>query len=88
MSDLWRLHDHVCARCLGRVGESDGEFRCTSCGASCTGSPAGICACGVRLRGAMKRDAGLRCRPNPARSATSPAEIVVMLDELESAAGQ
>jgi len=67
---LWRIEDHVCRECLGRVVSRQAEdgqviVRCSNCGNQATGKPAAICACGIR-RGNY---AGLRCtrieRPIP-----------------------
>jgi len=59
---LWRVEDHVCQRCLGRVlsrQADDGGMicRCSNCGAEAAGEPAVICCCGIR-RGRYDR---LRC---------------------------
>ena len=78
----WHITDHVCRACLGRVLVDIGAatVRCADCGLAATdSSPASICACGARLPGKGKRparDIGVRCTPNPARSAAVPAEIV------------
>jgi hypothetical protein len=67
---LWRLEDHVCAGCVGRVlarQTDDGQtvVRCSNCGREVIGDPPTICACGV-TKGKYAR---LRCvrldRPIP-----------------------
>ncbi len=78
----WYITAHVCRACLGRVLIDIGAaaVRCADCGLEAAdASPTAICACGSRLPGRGKRperDAGLRCTPNPARSAAFPAEMV------------
>ena len=76
---VWRLEPHVCLACYGRIASrKDGEgrlYRCTNCGAQGLGSVRSICGCGSRVN---RRDAGLRCRPNPHRSPENPAEFVLM----------
>ena len=76
---LWRVEDHACARCLGRVlsrQTDDGGIiiRCSNCGAEAVGETAAICCCGIR-RGRFDR---LRCvrleKPMPGIS----AEVVVV----------
>ena len=62
MAELWRVEDHACARCLGRVltrqADDGGTIsRCSNCGAEAVGEPAAICCCGIR-RGKYDR---LRC---------------------------
>jgi hypothetical protein len=62
MSELWRLEDHICRNCLGRVVSrtaEDGQaiVQCSNCGAEGIGEPSGICCCGIK-RGKFDR---LRC---------------------------
>lgn len=55
---LWRLEDHVCKSCFGRVisrpvMDAVGQrlYRCTNCGHEAQGdSVSAICCCGVKLR--------------------------------------
>lgn len=78
----WRLESHL-SRCCGArvVSAASGVmrlYRCSCCGAEASGSsPAVLCACGATV-GTTRRDAGMRCAPNPARSAVRPAEIEVV----------
>lgn len=79
-ADNWRVTDHVCRICLGRIltrQTSDGglESRCAECGALESGGHESLCVCGATLRDG--RDAGLRCVPNPERRPEVPAEIIV-----------
>lgn len=78
----WALTDHVCSACLGRVlerkpAEGPREFRCSNCGATgnsrqgLTHPP--ICACSTKVG---KRDAGVRCIPNPRPRPELPSEIL------------
>ncbi len=78
MADLWRLEDHACRACLGRVVSRTGDdgltiARCSSCGLESVGTHREICCCGA-VRGSYAR---LRCvrreRPLPGVQ----AEIVV-----------
>jgi hypothetical protein len=62
MAELYRLEDHCCRACLGRVASrlaDDGRsiVQCSNCGAQAVGEPAAICCCGIR-RGKFGR---LRC---------------------------
>ena len=80
MTDLsggWSLTEHACRACLGRILQRGSTFVCAICGDESTGSPAGICGCGIRIDGATGRAAGFRCQSNPARSPASPAIIVI-----------
>lgn len=77
----WRILDHVCRVCLGRLLErsEDGKriVRCAECGLEAEGVHRDLCACGVRQRGG--KDAGMRCGRNPGISPERPQEIVVLL---------
>lgn len=83
MSPRWTLTEHVCRSCFGRVLQSvrperDGghAFRCASCGTESSGANEHvICCCGLTLEGG-KRDMGVRCQRNDARSPSSKTEIV------------
>jgi hypothetical protein len=70
MAEVWRIEDHCCRACLGRVASriaDDGQtiVQCSNCGAEGIGATAAICCCGIR-RGKFDR---LRCirldRPPP-----------------------
>jgi hypothetical protein len=53
-------------------------YRCSNCGAEREGaSEAAICCCGIRF-GRGRRDAGIRCVPNPSPTPECPAEIVAV----------
>lgn len=70
----WKITDHVCRACFGRVLLSKTQARCADCGAS--GQHAiDVCACGVKLHNGVS--AGLKCLKNPAISIECPSEIVV-----------
>lgn len=74
----WKIEDHVCLTCFGRVVSRPGEdnrreFRCTNCGASGAGSVRTICACGMRVG---TRDAGVRCVRNDNPRPDLPSEII------------
>lgn len=88
-SASWRLEPHVCRSCFSRVAstETDGdlrEFVCTNCDLTAVGKRAScVCACGLSvpssgLRGTKngRRDLGLRCHENKARSPEFPALYV------------
>jgi hypothetical protein len=70
----WKLTDHVCRACFGRVLASETGARCADCGLAGRQVDQ-VCACGVRLH--SKALAGLRCLPNPSISIDCPSEIVV-----------
>lgn len=70
----WKITDHVCRVCFGRVLLSATQARCADCGAS--GRHAiDVCACGVKLHSGAP--GGLKCLKNPAISIECPAEIVI-----------
>ena len=79
MNPSWRLTDHACASCFGRVLVSSRGaviYRCANCGSEEPGRQGmehpPICACGMKAGGS----AGFRCvvnEPTPA----CPSEIVV-----------
>lgn len=54
------------------------HYRCSNCGAEAEGSSeAALCCCGIRF-GRARRDAGIRCVPNPSPTPECPAEIVAV----------
>lgn len=74
----WKIDDHVCLTCFGRVVSRPGadgrrEFRCTNCGATGAGSVKSVCACGARLG---TKDAGIRCVRNERPRPEMLAEII------------
>lgn len=76
----WRLTDHVCRVCFGRVLERKGDdgstiVRCANCGVEAHGQPKAICCCGVKTK--KGRLAGLRCMRNPEPTPEQPAELIV-----------
>lgn len=76
----WRLTDHVCRVCFGRVLErfdEDGQriVRCANCGTEVGGKVKNLCCCGLKTP--KGRDAGLRCGKNENRSPDQPAEVAV-----------
>lgn len=75
-SGLWRITDHICLQCLGRVVQSpeDGAYRCSICGSTSPDQVETICMCGARAK--EDKDLGYRCMPNPKRSFEFPHEIV------------
>lgn len=79
----WKLTDHVCRVCLGRVltrtTRHGTESRCAECGIRAPGDHRQICACGTQLKNG--HDALLRCQRNPNRSPELPAEIVAVFVE-------
>jgi hypothetical protein len=77
----WRLTDHVCRYCLGRMltgVQPDGVVvsRCADCGVTREGDVVNVCCCGAALP--TGRHAGLRCAPNPNQKASSPFEFGVV----------
>lgn len=76
----WRLTDHACAACFGRIlarpEANETMYRCTNCGAERISTrPETLCACGITLR--TGKNAGLRCVRNPAPTPECPSEIIV-----------
>ena len=91
MSETWSVTNHACSRCFGRVLQAQGgtTYRCSGCEAEATGSPAGICGCGIAV-GPIAMRAGLagsrfHCGPNPRRGADSPAQISILFGDPEAA---
>jgi hypothetical protein len=76
----WALVDHACRFCGSRVLADGDDFRCSSCGAHCRGTPSGICGCGLNLPVKQPVDAAplYRCEANPNRGAGSPLEVVIL----------
>lgn len=84
----WSLEPHICRKCFGRLvsaalANGSRAYRCTNCGTESEATEASaVCCCGIKIRkpGRGKTinlvDAGVRCIPNPNRSAQFPAEIV------------
>ena len=76
----WRLTDHVCRVCFGRVLERWQEqqhiVRCANCGTQITDQPISqLCCCGLKTN--TGKDAGLRCRRNDSPTPEQPAELAV-----------
>lgn len=77
----WRLTDHVCRACMGRILARDGIgdrriYRCSNCGLEREGGNESVlCCCGIRF-GKGQRDAGIRCVPNTNRSPECMSEVV------------
>jgi hypothetical protein len=76
----WRLTDHVCRVCFGRVLSRTTAtgivVRCANCGTELVGEPVShLCCCGLKT--SAGKDAGLRCRRNEAPSPEQPAELAV-----------
>lgn len=79
---MWRMTDHICRACFGRVLMREGfdgqtVYRCSNCGVERDGvDERVICCCGLKLRTTV--DAGIRCRVNENRSPEFPSEIVAV----------
>lgn len=63
----WRITDHVCAECMGRVLEratADGRViaRCADCGNEAEGGHRALCTCGLTLM--TGKPAGFFCVRN------------------------
>lgn len=81
MEYIWKITDHACRACLGRIVECIGDngkhrVRCCECGLEVEGGPKALCACGQKDRSG--RDAGLRCIRNAEQRPELPQEIVVV----------
>lgn len=70
----WKVTDHVCRHCLGRVLNDGCSYRCSNCGAS-EERLTDLCCCGATLKNG--KNAGLRCTRNHHKTPDCPAEIVV-----------
>lgn len=81
---LWRIEDHVCSACFGRVlsrpaGGGVSVYRCSDCGLSATGRTTRvICSCGMKLRGST--DMGIRCMRNEHQTPEFMVEICARQD--------
>ena len=76
----YAMVDHACRHCGGRVLQSGQFFRCSVCASGSIGSPSDMCGCGILPTARLGR-ARMKCGPNPNKSAQSPAEIVILLDD-------
>ncbi len=76
---FYRVTDHVCRDCLGRILERvdvpAGGYRCSNCGATASKAIEELCACGMRIDSSA--DLGFRCEPNPAPTFNFPHEVIV-----------
>ncbi|MFJ2528423.1 hypothetical protein [Pseudomonas helmanticensis] len=86
----WKLEPHVCKICFGRMASRPAdqdfvELLCTNCGATSKQERVtAACCCSILLRkrnsagrsGGQMIDAGIRCTPNPARSAAFPSMYI------------
>jgi hypothetical protein len=72
----WKVLDHVCRLCYGRLLERDGVIRCAECDFEVTGPVQALCTCGAKLKNG--RNAGLRCQVNPTPTLEQPARVVVV----------
>jgi hypothetical protein len=75
----WRISDHACRHCLGRVlvrsvRGMPVESRCAQCGARADGGASSLCCCGADC-GALGY--ALECYKNPNVSKEVPHEIMV-----------
>lgn len=75
----WKIADHACRYCLGRVLQRYErgvvvEVRCAQCGAKADGGPAALCCCGADC-GALGY--ALECFKNPSVTKEVPHEIMV-----------
>lgn len=77
MATTWKLTNHACRVCFGRVLTSaDGKIsRCAECGIQAPGGYRSICACGAHLRTGASM--GLRCDRNPNPTPETPQEVIV-----------
>ena len=76
----YRIEEHVCRVCLGRVlcretFDHKRIYRCSNCGVEREGHDARvICCCGMKLRTSV--DLGVRCIPNTDRRPELPNEVI------------
>ena len=80
--NYYRLTNHVCRICFGRVLERDIAddkltFKCSNCGTETVSANVhSLCCCGMKLRNS--KDAGVRCLISPNQRPEMPSEIVAM----------
>jgi hypothetical protein len=71
LRDEWKIEDHACAECLGRVvsrrSETGGDriYRCAECEVEAAGEVNSICCCGAKIG---EKNASVRCVRNDRRS--------------------
>lgn len=70
----WKITDHLCSQCLGRVLAGPNEYRCSNCGQH-NETLSAVCCCGATLKNG--KNAGLRCTRNHHQTPDCPGEIVV-----------
>jgi hypothetical protein len=74
----WRLTEHVCRHCLGRLLERRAGrmviVRCAKCGAEAKGCHEALCCCGIVVNGQGRM---FECIRNPGPTPEFPAEIVM-----------
>jgi hypothetical protein len=93
MDERWTLAPHWCRWCLGRIVHFGQRYRCANCGAEVTGAqdgiPAAICGCGIQIgEGRLRGRRLFSCAPNPCRTTTAPAEVVIAFGGDGSAPGR
>jgi hypothetical protein len=87
MSDTWSWADHACRTCFGRLVKRTAPggapvFECGNCEVTAKGTPDGICGCGVlpppsRFNASAAAAPRFRCLPNPERTLTDSAAVVI-----------
>ncbi len=79
----WSLVDHGCRVCGSRILFGQNVYRCSGCGATAVDRPDDICFCGLTVIASPTKESRslFRCIPNPHRSASNPAEIVVLCSD-------
>ena len=80
----WKLTDHICQHCLGRILERQTPggvvARCSDCGIEAEGGYRAICTCGMVLK--TGKPAGFYCARNANHEPGKGQEIVGLHDEL------
>lgn len=77
----WRLLDHCCSVCFGRLLSRPGRdgatwYQCSNCGLSRESTrPETLCACGITLK--TGKNAGLRCVKQANPTPECPSEVIV-----------
>lgn len=71
---IWKIADHSCRHCMGRVLVSDTIARCSECGTEVEGAHNALCWCGVEMPG---HGPVFECFRNPAPSVSAPQEVLV-----------
>lgn len=81
-TEYWRIVDHICAGCMGRLLEREHGGKtithCAVCGQEAEGDHLSLCLCGQRLQ--TGKHAGFYCERNDQHKPGRFSEIVGKFD--------